>query len=527
MGTNTRLLAWVCLFLGVATTTLQAQYDLVISGARVLDGSGNPWRYADVAVSGSTIVAVGDLSSTGARRVIDASGLYVAPGFIDVHSHAGGALATAELSHARPLLAQGITTVVINPDGGGPTDLVHQRERLLEHGLGVNVAQLVPHGSVRRAVLGMEDRAPTSDELDQMRHLVRAGMAAGAFGLSSGLYYAPGNYAQTEEVIELAKVAAAFGGVYTSHIRDEADYNVGLVAAVEEVIRIGREADLPAIVTHIKALGPRVWGYSAAVISRIERAREEGVEVLADQYPYEASGTSITGALVPRWAQVGGREELLRRLEDAATRARVRADLVENLDRRGGAARLQFQRHEADPSIEGRTLQAVADERRMEPADLAIALLTAGRAGLTSFNMNDDDIARFMRQPWIMTCSDGGLTQMGVGVPHPRFYGTFPRKIRKYVLEDHILDLAAAIRSMTSLSASVFSINDRGVLRPGAVADIVVFDLDALRDLATYEKPHQLSEGMVYVLVNGELAIDGGRFTGVAGGRVLSRQEGR
>jgi N-acyl-D-aspartate/D-glutamate deacylase len=502
-------------------TASEAQYDKLIRGARFLDGAGNPWRYADVAITGDRIAAVGDLSEDSAETEIEATGLYVAPGFIDVHTHLGPGLASEDLSPAYPQLAEGITTVFVNPDGGGPTDLFAQRARLLEHGLGVNVAQFVAHGSIRSTVIGSEARAPTSDELDQMRALVREGMEAGAFGLSSGLYYSPGIFAETEEVIELAKVAAEYGGTYQSHIRDEADYNVGVVAAVDEVIRIAREAELPGIVTHIKALGPRVWGYSNALVRRIQRARDDGVQVFADQYPYEASGTSITGALVPRWAQDGGRSALLARLDSADTRARIREDIIANLDRRGGASRLQFQRHATDHAIEGRTLQDVADERGLHPSDQAMELLQTGGAGLVSFNMHDDDIATLMQQPWTMTCSDGSITQMGEGVPHPRWYGTFPRKIRKYVIEEGVIDLPTAIRSMTSLSAAVMGLPDRGLLVPGAVADIVVFDFERVRDKATYTDPHQLSEGMVYVLVNGEFAVDEGEFTDVMSGTVL------
>ncbi|NIM49495.1 MAG: amidohydrolase family protein [Gemmatimonadales bacterium] len=502
----------------------QQRYGLLIKGGKLLDGTGNPWYYADVAVTGDRIVAVGDLDENRAQRVVDATGLYVAPGFIDVHTHAGGRLATAELSHAQPLLAQGTTTALLNPDGGGPTDLAQQKADLLEHGLGINVGLLVSHGSVRREVLGMADRAPTSDELERMKDLARTGMEEGAFGLSSGLYYAPGSYANTEEVIELAKVVAEYGGVYTSHIRDEADYNIGVVAAVEELIRIAREGRLRGVVTHIKALGPRVWGYSQTLVQRIEQARTEGVEVFADQYPYTASGTSIGGALIPRWAQVGGRDSLLHRIDTPSERARLRADILENLDRRGGAATLQFRYHEADTTIEGRTLQAVADERGMEPADLAIELTKAGGAGLVSFNMTDADVETLMRQRWTMTSSDGGLVPMGRGIPHPRYYGTFPRKIRRYVIEKGVLDLPSAVRSMTTLPATVFRLTDRGVVRPGAVADLVVFDLEQLTDKATYDDPHHLCEGMVYVLVNGELAIDGEEFTGAMVGRVLAQR---
>ncbi|MDP9348757.1 MAG: amidohydrolase family protein, partial [Gemmatimonadota bacterium] len=324
------LATWGILTLVAAAPARGQEHDLIIRNGRVLDGTGNPWYYADVAVSGGRITAIGDLKGARARRTIDVKGLYVAPGFIDVHTHAGGGLATRELSHAQPLLAQGITTAVVNPDGGGAVDLVKQQSELRAARPAVNVAQMVPHGSVRGAVIGMEDRAPTPAEMERMKGMVRAGMQAGAFGLSSGPYYAPGSYAKTEELVELSRIASAYGGVYSSHIRDEADYNIGVVAAVDEVIRVAREADLPGIVTHIKALGPRVWGYSEALVKRIERAREEGVEVFADQYPYEASGTGITGALVPRWAQVGGDTALVRRINTPGERARLREGIVEN-----------------------------------------------------------------------------------------------------------------------------------------------------------------------------------------------------
>ncbi len=533
MSHNTAFYVVTAMLLGTAPAA--AQYDVLIRGGRVLDGLGNPGAGAGavagagagavttIAIQGDRIVAIGELSGATAALVVDASGLYVSPGFIDVHSHAGGGLVSEELSHARPLLAQGITTVIVNPDGGGPVDLERQRRNLLEHGLGLNVALLVPHGSVRRAVLGMEDRAPTAAQLGEMQTLVRRGMEAGAFGLSSGLYYAPGSYAQTEEVIALAKVAAEYSGVYASHIRDEADYNIGVIGAVDEVIRIAREADITGVVTHVKALGPRVWGESRTIVEHIERAREEGLRVYADQYPYEASGTSISGALLPRWAQVGGSAVFAERLINPDTRARIRADVVENLDRRGGADRLQISRHQADPSLEGRMMGDIARERGIDPADLALELVQAGGAGLVSFNMDDDDIATLMRQPWTMTSSDGGLTPMGRGVPHPRFYGTYPRKIRKYVREDGVVDLATAIRSMTSLPTTVFSMPDRGVIRVGAVADIVVFDFEGITDRATYLDPHQLSEGVEWVFVNGGVAIQRGRFTEDLHGMVLRR----
>lgn len=519
-----RLLGALVLLASPVAIGAQQGYDVIIRGGRLLDGTGNPWYYADVGIRGDRIVAVGDLADAVARRTIDATDLYVAPGFIDAHTHAGGGLARAELSHARPLLAQGITTVIVNPDGQGPVDLVAQRETLERNGIGVNVAQLIGHGSVRQAVLGMDDRAPSAGELDRMRALVRAAMEGGAFGLSSGPYYAPGSFAATDELIALAAVAAEYGGAYTSHIRDEADYSIGVIAALDEVIAVAREARLPSVATHLKALGPRVWGFGPALAKRIERARAEGLEVFADQYPYTASATGLTAALVPRWAQAGGNDSLLARLADPGARARIRAAMVENLARRGGADRLRFRTHDTEPSIEGLTLSAVAESRGQDPVDAAIGIVEAGGAGVVSFNMDDGDVEFLMRQPWMMTASDGDLVAPDRGVPHPRIYGTFPRKLGVYARDRGIVDLGGAVRSMTTLPATVFRIADRGAIRPGMLADIVVFDLARLRDLATYQAPHQLSEGMVCVLVNGVPAVDAGAFTDAAAGRALRRR---
>lgn len=517
----------LCMVLAGGVAPAEAQqgesYDLLIRGGRLIDGTGTPWVRADVAVSGDRIAAMGDLSDARADRVIDATGLYVAPGFIDTHTHAGGGLATEALSEARPILGQGITTVIINPDGGGPVDLTEQRAELLEHGLGVNVAQLIGQGSIRGEVVGSDDRPATADELSRMRQLVRTGMEAGGFGLSTGLFYTPGGFASTDEVIALAREAGLYGGIYQSHIRDEADYSIGVVAAVDEVIRIADEAELPGIVTHIKVLGPRVWGYSAAIGHRIDRARAAGIEVFADQYPYEASATSLSAALVPHWAVDGGREAFLERLADPALHDSLWAGMADGLDRRGGAARIQFRRFEADPSIEGETLAEVAEARELHPVEAAMELLREGRPRIVSFNMHSDDVHRFMRQPWTMTASDGELVAMDDGVPHPRSYGAFARKIRKYVVDDGVIDLATAVRSMTGTPATVYHLEDRGVIRTGALADVVVFDLNAVNDPGTYQDPHHLAEGVIHVLVNGEPAVEDGRFTGMLAGRVLSR----
>ena len=501
-----------------------APFDVLLRGGRVVDGTGNPWFAADVGIAAGRIVAVGDLGGAEAAAVVDASGLVVAPGFVDTHSHAGPGLATPELSHGIPLLAQGITTVFVNPDGGGAVDLGAQRAALEADGLGVNVAQFVPHGAVRAAVMGEDDRLADPEELLAMRALVRRGMEAGAWGLSSGPFYAPGSYSDTAELVALAREAAAFGGAYQSHVRDESNYTIGLLAALDEVITVAREAGLPGVHTHVKALGPPVWGMSEAIVERVEAARAGGVEVYADQYPYLASATGLAPALVPRWAQAGGDEALAERLVTEPDATRIRAAMVENLARRGGAERIQFRRVEWDPALEGRRLSDVAAEWELAPVDAAREMLLRGRVGIVSFNMDADDVATLMTRPWTMTASDGGLVPWEEGVPHPRNYGTFPRRIRRFVVEERLQPLEDAIRSMTSLPAQVYRMPERGVIRPGLVADLVVFDPETFVDRATFTAPHQLAEGMTHVLVAGRFAIRDGAVTGELAGQVLRRR---
>jgi N-acyl-D-amino-acid deacylase len=514
------LISAVWCLLAVPLLAQSSRFDIVIRGGRVLDGSGNPWMGVDIGIRNGRIVEMGRLSNASATRVIDAAGLTVTPGFVDVHSHAGEGL-SGSLKEAHQLLAQGITTVAINPDGSGPIDLRAQRAGYEERGIGVNVALYVPHGSIRREVIGMADRDPTAAELERMVTLARRGMEAGGIGLSSGLYYAPGSYAKTEEVIAVAKVVGEMGGVYESHIRDEADYNIGVVAAVQEVIRIAEEGHIPAVVGHMKALGPASWGLSMALVEKIAQARDRGVEVYADQYPYDASGTGIVGALVPRWAEVGGRPELLKRIQ-GSDHERLAADMRRSLERRGGADKLVISFYRADPTLEGQSLAAVAKAMDKPPEEAAMALLLKGDASLVSFNMSERDIELIMKQPFTMTCTDGDLVQFGQGKPHPRGNGAFARKLRTYVNDRQVIDLPFAIRSMTSLPASVYGLKDRGVLRPGAWADILLFDPANVRDAATYQDPHQLSEGITYVIVNGVIERDGGSFTGKLGGKVVT-----
>jgi len=492
----------------------QPAYDVLIVNGRVLDGSGNPWTRLDVAVRGDRIAAVGQLAGQPATLVIDAGGRTVAPGFIDAHSHALEGLRRDELRDARALVAQGLTTVIGNPDGGGPIDLVAQAAELERDGIGVNAALLIGHGSVRREVMGGADRDPTADELERMKGLVRQGMADGAFGLSSGLFYVPGRFAETEEVIALAREA---GHVYTSHIRDEADYDAGVVASVDEVVRIAEEAGVRGVVSHMKALGPDSWGLSAILVANIEAARARGVEIYADQYPYDASSTSLGAALTPGQSTSAMAEALA---GDESRRLFLEM-IRENIRRRGGAAAIVMASGRGVRGLEGQSLEAIAADHGVPAEQAAADLLVAGGASIVSFNMSDEDIDRLMRQPWMMASSDGALTIPGEGQPHPRGNGAFARRLATYVRERGVIPIEQAVRAATSLTARVFELTDRGEIRPGAFADLVIFDLANVEDRATYTDPHQLSTGFDWVLVNGQVVVRDGELTGARAGRVL------
>ena len=489
--------------------------DVLILHGRVVDGTGAAERRADVGVRGDRIVFVGDAARRGmtARRTIDATGLVVAPGFIDPHTHTLDDLSSAERHGNVPYLMQGVTTVITNNDGGGTVDIAGTLARWTRRGIGTNGALYMPQGAVRRAVMGMSDAAPSAAQLDSMRAIVTRGMAAGALGLSTGLYYAPGSYASTDEVIALAKVAAAHGGIYDSHIRDESSYTIGLLGAVNEVLRIAREATIPVHISHIKALGADVWGQSDTVIALIRSARQAGLVVTADQYPYLASGTSVGAALLPRWAEAGGRDSLRARIADPATHARLVSEMERNLVRRGGAPSLLIT-STADTTIRGHTLAEVAAARGRSPIDAALEIVQAGDAGVASFNMKEPDLRKFMVQPWVMTGSDGSDG-------HPRKYGTFPRKLRQYVFETKLLTLPQAIHASSQLTAETLDLHDRGVIARGRYADVIVFDPATIADRATYVSPRELAVGMRYVLVNGKVAVDDGSYRGVLAGRAL------
>ena len=478
-----------------------------------MDGSGGDPITADLAITGDRIVYIGDSSGWKAKQVIDARDLVVAPGFIDPHTHTLADLNSLEKHGNEPYLLQGVTTVVTGNDGSSAKDIGATIARWRTQGIGTNAALLLGQGTVRSQVLGMSDTAPDVRQLQQMKDIVARDMDKGAIGMSTGLYYSPGSFSSTDEVIALAKVVAEKGGIYDTHMRDEGTYNIGVLGAVEETIRIGREAGLPVHISHIKALGKDTWGMSGKIVQVIDQARADGVKITASEYPYIASGTSVGASLLPRWAEAGGRQELLKRLDDPETAKRIAAEMERNLNRRGGADSILITRSR-NPEFTGKTLAAVAKDRRETAIQSAIAIIRDGDAPVASFNMNEDDLKRFMQQDWVMTCSDGSEG-------HPRKYGTFPRKLRKYVYDERVITLPFAIRSSTSLTASTFGFKDRGVLKEGAYADVVVFDPKTIRDVATFQQPEQLATGVKFVLVNGVLAVEQGHRTPALAGRVI------
>jgi N-acyl-D-amino-acid deacylase len=499
-----------------AATGQATQADVLISGGTLYDGSGAAGRRADVALRADRIVFVGDSRAARitAARTIDATGLIVAPGFIDPHTHTQSDLSNASKRSNLDYIMQGVTTVATNNDGSGPVGIGALLARWDSTGIGTNALLFVPQGSVRGAVMGMSDKAPTPGQMDQMKAMVERGMREGAFGMSTGLYYAPGSYATTDEVIDLAKVAAAHGGIYDTHQRDESSYTIGLLASVREVLRIGREAHIPVHISHIKALGVDVWGDADTVIAMIHAAQREGLTVAACQYPYDASGTSIVSALVPRWAEVGGRDSLLARIAAPVTHARLAAEMRENLRRRGGApAMLIVSSRQRD--LEGKRLDAIVAARGTDPVEAALDIIrTVGDQSVASYNMNATDIDTFMRADFVTTCSDGSDG-------HPRKYGTFPKKIRDYVLDRPVITMQRAIASSSAQPARDLQIKERGQIKTGWFADVIVFDPKTIRDLSTYTEPEKLATGMRWVFVNGKAAVENGAATNVLAGRAL------
>ena len=501
----------------------QAGYDLVIRDARIVDGSGNPWYQGDVGIREGRIASIGRLASDGARRVLDAGGRIVAPGFIDVHTHAESGLRSGPT--AENFLFDGVTSIVTGNCGGSETDLAKFFAALRQTGISINVSTLIGHNSVRRDVMGTEQRDPTAEELLKMEALVDKAMLEGAVGLSSGLIYVPGTYSKTPELIALARAAAKHNGVYASHMRNEGDQ---VLAAIAETVQIGREARLPVEISHFKISNKRHWGMSKRAIEAVEQARASGIDVTVDQYPYTRSSTNL-GILLPTWTLAGGQAELAKRLADPTIRKKIVSEMKDDLRKRSGRKSLDYAVVAGcrwDPSLEGKSVSLINKEKgrkgRLEDEiQTVLEMMEKGGASMVYANMDDEDLERIMRFPYAMVASDAGITEFGRGVPHPRAYGTNARVLGLYVREKKILSLEEAIRKMTSLPAQRFRLMDRGLVRPGMWADLVVFDEKTVIDRASFEKPHAYAEGFQYVLVNGDVVIENGKHTGTRSGRVL------
>ena len=502
--------------------------DLLLVGGSVLDGSGGEALAADVAVTGDRIVFVGDARAEGltATDTLDVAGLVVTPGFIDMHSHAE--LDSDHGRDARAFLFQGITTVALGMDGGGSPEVADRMAGWTFDGIGVNAFLFVGHNVVRSWVMGMQDREPSPGELDAMRDLVRQGMDEGAHGLSSGLFYLPGNYAETEEVIELNRVAAEYdGAIYDTHDRDlgAAYPQFGYLESIAEGIRIGEEAGTKVIFSHFNAQGAHNYGRAPEGAALIEAARARGVEVAGAHHSYTATQSNLRSYTLPGWAAVGGDSAMVRRFDDPDTVAVIDRQTREMLAIRGGAERLLFA--DQRPGLNGRTLQDVADEWGMAAPAAARRILREGNAAVMNLGLYDIENVRYLaRLDWMMTCTDGRDPGPTRPVTHPRAFGSFTKKIRDLVLDERLVTLPHTVRSMTGLAADFLGWPDRGYLREGQAADITVLDLDAVEDLATYENPHQYSRGTVHVLVNGVFAIRDGEATMALSGRALVRGGG-
>lgn len=492
--------------------------DIIIRGATLYDGTGHPGRKGDVALRGDRIVAVGSFATDAKARVLDGSGLIVAPGFIDLHTHSDTPLTQAATRANLCYLFQGVTTVVTGNCGAGPVDVAAYFRTLEKGGVGSNVIHQVPHNDVRRKVMGNANRVPTAAELKKMEALVDQGMKDGAWSLSTGLIYNPGTYAQTEELIALAKVGARHGGFYASHIRNE---GTGVLAAIAEALTIGREAKLPVHISHLKASGRKVWGKAADEIALIEQARAMGQAVTADQYPYTASSTSLSATLVPPQFREGSSKDFLARLDDPEQGPRIRQAIEANLDGREGGKALRIARYATNPAWNGKSIDAIAAAEKKTPLEIVLDIERHGGAQIVNFGMSEEDVRLIMKQAFVATASDGSSQVPGPTVPHPRSYGCFARKIGRYAIAEKIIPLEQAIRSASGLPADILKLPERGYLRPGYVADLVVFDPETFIDRATFDKPHQYATGVRYLFVNGKLAIDHGKYTGVLAGKVL------
>ena len=527
--------------------------DLVIRGGRVADGSGQPLHVADVGIVGDRIVRVGGFPPGEGRTIVDADGLVVSPGFVDVHTHSDVTILVDP--RAESAVRQGVTTQAfpncgmgLAPAAGEALTDISERvgrfgievdwttvgdyfERVRSAGPAINVVPMVAQGTVRMAVMGFSQARPSPTQLGAMKEHVREAMRSGARGMCSGLRYVPGGYASREELTELARIVSEYGGVYASHIRSEGD-NGDWFEAVEEALAIGRGAGVRVQISHLKALGADVWGKSQRTLSAIERAREQGIDVLGDQYPYDATSSTLF-VLFPQWCQEGGVEAFLERTADAALRAEIERSFAKSLSLRGGGTRMTVSEYGPDPSLEGMTLAQIADEKCTGVFDTAVGMLerSSGHVSMVFHTLEQADIERIFVNPHVMVASDGSAVAPHGRLaadyyPHPRNYGCFPKVLGDFVRTRNLLPIEAAVRKMTSLPAEHFGLERRGRIKPGWYADVTVFDPHSVADRATFENPREFPAGIPYVVVNGRLVVEDGRHTGNRPGMILAAGEG-
>ena len=498
--------------------------DVLITGGTVVDGTGADGVKGDVGIAGDRIVLVGDAKGRAAKRTIDASGKIVCPGFIDLHNHSDDPILEEKTRGNLCYLTQGCTMIVTGNCGSGHTDVGSYFRKMEQNGIGTNVAHLLPHGAVReKAMGGSFNRPATAKELDRIRKITEDGMREGAVGMATGLIYTPGMYAKTDEIVEMAKVVAAHGGIYATHMRSEGD---GLLSAVKEALEIGRKAGCPVHVSHLKASTPPAWGKVKDACALLEAARAKGEKVTADQYPYTASSTGLAASTMPGWAREGSERDMIRRIDDKKDGPKIRAEVEKALRERGGADKVQIASFAGHAAWNGMTVEAIAKETGKPATDAVLDILRRGGASVVNFSMCDEDVEYVMKKDYVATASDGSSKRPDDSVPHPRSYGTFPRKIGRYAIERGVVSLPHAIRSATSLPAEVLGLTDRGTLKAGQFADVAVFDPATFRDLATFVKPHQYSTGVAWLFVNGVATIADGKATDALPGKVIRNERG-
>nr|WP_201723864.1 amidohydrolase family protein [Rhodopirellula sp. SM50] len=499
-----------------------APIDWVLRNGILHLGDGRPATTGDVAISADKIVAVGEIDPKRTPiREIDCTGLIICPGFIDLHNHSDGEIQKKETASGMNYLTQGCTTLVTGNCGSGPVDVGQYYDEIDQQGVGPNIMHLLPQGSLRRKVIGSEQRVATDEELAEMRRLAKQAMTDGAWGMSTGLIYVPSSYADTDELVAIAEVVAEHDGIYASHIRNE---GTRLLDSVTEALEIGSRANLPVHISHFKSSGKDSWGLVRRAVEQINQRRNKGQVITADQYPYTASSTSLGATCIPAWARAGGREEMLARIDKADEQSkRILNAIGTKLEITDNGHRIQIASYAVQPDWAGRRLDEIAAEQGVDTLDLVLQIERSGGASVVNHSINESDVRFVMQQPWVATASDGSAKLPSGSVPHPRNYGTFPRRIGYYAHREKVIPLEQAIYSATGLPAEILDIQDRGFLRVGYAADIAVIDLDALIDRSTFVNPHQYSDGLVHLWVNGKPAIVDGRATGSLAGRAIRK----